>query len=109
MGWDNPPIPWDELRRRMTWNPPSEPEGAALPGLRSDEGATREGSASKRPQVSEPISRERRRSDEGRRHLEAAGSRASQINWAELHVHSSYSFLDGASSPAELVAEAKRL
>ncbi len=28
--------------------------------------------------------------------------------WAELHCHSSYSFLDGASSPAELVAEAGR-
>ncbi len=26
--------------------------------------------------------------------------------WAELHCHSSYSFLDGASSPEELVAEA---
>ena len=31
------------------------------------------------------------------------------LPWAELHCHSSYSFLDGASSPAELVAEAARL
>ncbi|HEY6480193.1 MAG TPA: PHP domain-containing protein, partial [Streptosporangiaceae bacterium] len=30
----------------------------------------------------------------------------SQLAWAELHCHSSYSFLDGASSPEELVAEA---
>jgi len=29
-----------------------------------------------------------------------------QKPWAELHTHSSYSFLDGASSPAELVREA---
>ena len=29
--------------------------------------------------------------------------------WAELHCHSSYSFLDGACDPAELVAEAGRL
>src|SRR6201987_6178842 len=29
--------------------------------------------------------------------------------WAELHSHSSYSFLDGASAPAELIAEAARL
>ncbi len=29
--------------------------------------------------------------------------------WAELHCHSSYSFLDGASSPRELVDEAIRL
>ena len=28
--------------------------------------------------------------------------------WAELHCHSSYSFLDGAIQPAELVAEAAR-
>jgi error-prone DNA polymerase len=30
----------------------------------------------------------------------------SKLAWAELHCHSSYSFLDGASSPEELVAEA---
>ncbi len=29
--------------------------------------------------------------------------------WAELHCHSSYSFLDGVATPAELVAEAARL
>ncbi len=29
--------------------------------------------------------------------------------WAELHCHSSYSFLDGASSPKELIEEAVRL
>ncbi|MGH3275247.1 MAG: error-prone DNA polymerase [Streptosporangiaceae bacterium] len=29
-----------------------------------------------------------------------------RMSWAELHCHSSYSFLDGASSPAELVTEA---
>ncbi|EWM19791.1 DNA polymerase III subunit alpha [Kutzneria sp. 744] len=29
--------------------------------------------------------------------------------YAELHCHSHFSFLDGASSPAELVAEAHRL
>ena len=31
------------------------------------------------------------------------------VPYAELHAHSSFSFLDGASSPAELVAEAQRL
>ena len=31
------------------------------------------------------------------------------IPWAELHCHSSFSFLDGASTPDELVAEAARL
>jgi error-prone DNA polymerase len=31
------------------------------------------------------------------------------VPWAELHCHSSYSFLDGAATPSELVAEAARL
>jgi len=31
------------------------------------------------------------------------------IPWAELHCHSSYSFLDGAAAPGELAAEAARL
>lgn len=31
------------------------------------------------------------------------------VPYAELHAHSSFSFLDGASSPAELVVEAERL
>jgi error-prone DNA polymerase len=34
---------------------------------------------------------------------------AASIPWAELHCHSSYSFLDGAATPGELVAEAARL
>ena len=79
MGWDNPPVPWRELERRMRWGEPKG-RGAAW---------TEE------------------RSDEGRRHLEAPRRRATP--WAELHCHSSYSFLDGAASPGELVAEAARL
>jgi error-prone DNA polymerase len=31
------------------------------------------------------------------------------VPWAELHVHSSFSFLDGASSPDALVAEVRRM
>jgi len=90
MGWDNPPVPWQELRRRMMWGPASEPTGRG-------DAWTEE------------------RSGEGRQDLEAARRRASQKTprratpWGELHCHSSYSFLDGAASPAELVAEAARL
>ena len=35
--------------------------------------------------------------------------RPATIPWAELHCHSSFSFLDGAATPGELVAEAARL
>ena len=34
---------------------------------------------------------------------------ASSVPYAELHAHSAYSFLDGASTPEELVEEAARL
>ncbi|MDP6078137.1 MAG: PHP domain-containing protein [Acidimicrobiales bacterium] len=34
---------------------------------------------------------------------------SSHVPYAELHCHSHFSFLDGASDPAELVAEASRL
>jgi len=79
MGWDNPPVPWRELRRRMAWRTgdeplPEEPAGPGPPALRL---------------VRPP--------------------RAGAVPWAELHCHSSYSFLDGAATPGELVAEAARL
>jgi error-prone DNA polymerase len=79
MGWDNPPVPWRELRRRMAWHtegepPPEEPAGPGPPALRL---------------VRPP--------------------EAGVVPWAELHCHSSYSFLDGSATPGELVAEAARL
>uniref|UniRef100_UPI0039EE7432 PHP domain-containing protein n=1 Tax=Sinomonas sp. G460-2 TaxID=3393464 RepID=UPI0039EE7432 len=39
----------------------------------------------------------------------SAAAAASKVPYAELHAHSHYSFLDGASSPEELVEEAVRL
>ena len=39
----------------------------------------------------------------------ARAEEAGRIPWAELHCHSSFSFLDGAATPGELVAEAARL
>jgi error-prone DNA polymerase len=72
MGWDNPPVPWRELQKRMTW------------GGGQQAGPDQEDVPDPKPrQYSNP--------------------------WAELHCHSSYSFLDGASSPAELAEEANRL
>jgi len=83
VGWNNPPVPWRELQRRMSWRaagqrpPPGEPAGpkTAPPPVTLLTGRPAPGG--------EP--------------------------WAELHCHSSYSFLDGASTPAELVTEAARL
>jgi error-prone DNA polymerase len=82
MGWDNPPVPWREFERRLTW-------GTSGPG---EDGPQRPPPAVTPPEVSPPVVR-----------LPVA---AGAPPWAELHCHSSYSFLDGASSPAELVHEA---
>jgi uncharacterized OB-fold protein len=43
------------IRDITCFEPASEPAGAVLPGLRSDEGATKEGGTSERPQVRERI------------------------------------------------------
>jgi error-prone DNA polymerase len=80
MGWDNPPVPWREFERRLSW------------------GGNKTGETEEAPR-SRPVTR-----------LPVAPGRPAAISqdpaWAELHCHSSYSFLDGASSPTELVAEA---
>ena len=77
MGWDNPPVPWRELHRRLSWGAP-EPAADAEP-------------------------------DRPPRRVIRLPAPGHAPPWAELHCHSSYSFLDGASGPAELVAEAARL
>ncbi|MBM9461633.1 error-prone DNA polymerase [Nocardioides sp. zg-536] len=78
MGWNNPPVPWRELERRLS--------GRA-------------------PDLEAPVSR--------RKHPRAAPVPIRRPEhaapYAELHCHSHFSFLDGASSPGELVAEAVRL
>jgi error-prone DNA polymerase len=84
MGWNNPPIPWRELERRLSWGANVAP--LPLPSAPSD------GDAAPALPATEP-----------------ARPTARPLPWAELHVHSSYSFLDGASDPVELVAEAARL
>jgi error-prone DNA polymerase len=49
------------------------------------------------------------RPEQDRSPRDRGGTPEGELPWAELHCHSSYSFLDGASSPGELVAEAVRL
>ena len=87
MGWENPPVSWRELERRLSWNVTRLP-----PGPERDRAARRAGG---RAQDDPPPG--------------ADLPPGAELPWAELHCHSSYSFLDGASSPGELVAEAARL
>ena len=91
MGWDNPPVSWRELERRLSWGTgsgDSEP-GRPVTRLPAPAGGTG-GGGPDGPGGPDGLS-------------------GHVLPWAELHCHSSYSFLDGASSPAELVAEAARL
>src|SRR5215469_1842311 len=87
MGWNNPPLPWRELARRLSWGTADRTQGDGGPGDDGEPGQPR------------PVTR---------LPVPARDSPGDGLAWAELHCHSSYSFLDGASSPAELVAEAAR-
>jgi error-prone DNA polymerase len=93
MGWQNPPVPWREIERRLS-NRPARGPSSHFPG---DEGYRGDGGDS-------PAWSRKRGSYEGpevERHR-------STTPYAELHCHSNFSFLDGASSPEELVEEAVR-
>ncbi len=84
MGFDNPQISWRELERRLSGRPTSDPirDGGDSPAW------------SRKRDEYEPL---------GLPRIE------SRTPYAELHTHSSFSFLDGASSPEELAEEAARL
>ena len=113
MGWDNPPVPWREFERRLSWGTGSSRGTAGRDaGAAADQAAT-EGEDAGRDEPRRPVTRLPVLSagalsagalSAGA--LSAAALSAEAPPWAELHCHSSYSFLDGASSPADLVCEA---
>ncbi len=91
MGWNNPPIPWSEFERRLTDS--SRPGTSPPPGA---DGGDSPAWSHKRKAYHAPPD---------------AHARASEpiVPYAELHAHSSFSFLDGASMPETLAEEAARL
>jgi error-prone DNA polymerase len=94
MGWDNPPVPWRELERRLSWrSDDGGPDRASVTSLGKQEAQPGEG-----PAVAAGP-------------LEAAGpaEEGDRVPWAELHCHSAFSFLDGASEPERLIVQAARL
>ena len=84
MGWNNPQMPWRELERTLSGRPAPQ-----RPGDGNDSPAW---SRVREPFVPPPIT-----------------PPADLVPYAELHAHSNYSFLDGASHPEELAVEAARL
>jgi len=97
MGFDNPDIPWREIERRLSGRPvPSVGRSAPSPGRAApgdgDGGDSPAWSRKRGAYSPGPITRP-----------------ATTVAFGELHAHSSYSFLDGASSPEEMAEEAVRL
>ncbi|MFI9406576.1 error-prone DNA polymerase [Nocardia sp. NPDC052316] len=90
MGWSNGPPTWSELERVLSGRPGRTDPDAMYPG---DGGDSPAWSRKRGEYLAEPV-------------LPADGP---TVPYAELHTHSAYSFLDGASQPEELVEEAVRL
>ncbi|MCU1379943.1 MAG: putative polymerase, partial [Acidimicrobiales bacterium] len=87
MGWRNPPIPWSELEQRLSDGRPR----VTPPGV---DGGDSPAWSRKRQAYSAPPD---------------LTPRTPGVPYAELHCHSNFSFLDGASHPEELVEEAVQL
>jgi error-prone DNA polymerase len=96
MGWRNPKVPWSELERRLSGRRPADGRPDTLP-LGADGGDSPAWSRHRAPYEppAEPV--------------RAAGGGSGAVPYAELHCHSNFSFLDGASHPEELAEEAARL
>ena len=82
MGWSDGPPTWAEMARVLNGHP-RLPDGSDAPAWSRKRAAYQPQPLAERPR--------------------------SAVPYAELHAHSAFSFLDGASTPEELVAEAARL
>ncbi len=99
MGWSNPPQSWSELERKMSGRhaasePPAPPERPPRLEHGGDDSAP--GYSHKRPAYRVPEAR-------------ADAPAEPYVAYAELHAHTDFSFLDGASDPESLIEEGVRL
>ncbi|MFC4947048.1 error-prone DNA polymerase [Pseudonocardia sp. GCM10023141] len=90
MGWNNPDVSWAELEAALSGRPR---DGVSLRGGPEHDGGDSPAWSRKRERYEPP-------------ELEVTGPR---VPFAELHCHSNFSFLDGASHPEELIEQAYRL
>ncbi len=89
MGFDNPPVPWKDIESALS--------GRARPAPSEGDGGDSPAWSYKRGEYHPPAD------------LAAGRPSRKRRPYAELHCHSNFSFLDGASHPEELVEEAARL
>ncbi|HET9118597.1 MAG TPA: error-prone DNA polymerase, partial [Pseudonocardiaceae bacterium] len=96
MGWNNPPVRWADLERALSGRSRSGRRDEEPPGDGGDSPAwARHRDRYKPPQAQLP--------------MDTRLDTRPGFPYAELHCHSNFSFLDGASHPEELVEEAARL
>ena len=91
MGWHNPPVRWSEVERILSGRPQPEGDGGDSPAW-----------THKRERYSAPAGI-------GPPGLTDYAGGDVRVPYAELHCHSNFSFLDGASHPEELVETAALL
>ncbi|MDQ3405300.1 MAG: error-prone DNA polymerase [Actinomycetota bacterium] len=91
MGWNNPPVRWSELERVLSGRVPEVGDGGDSPAW------TR-----RRERYTPPTSL-------GASVIGDQVDGDTRVPYAELHCHSNFSFLDGASHPEELVEAASLL
>ncbi|WP_019876218.1 error-prone DNA polymerase [Sporichthya polymorpha] len=103
MGWENPPMPWRELEKRLSGKFPPTGQNRA-PEDQAENRAPNGQKLAFGPEVERPGSY--RRAPYRPKEIERA---TDVVPYAELHAHSNFSFLDGASHPEEMVEEAVRL
>ena len=90
MGWNNPDVPWSELEAVLSGR---ARDGHSLTGGPEVDGGDGPAFSRKRDRYVPP-------------EIEVG---IESVPYAELHCHSNFSFLDGASHPEELVEQARRL
>ncbi|MFI9640127.1 error-prone DNA polymerase [Micromonospora sp. NPDC051925] len=106
MSFHNPKLPWSELERVLSGRPADGGQGD-----RSQGGRRRE---ERHLHVVDPLAADGGDSPAWSRHRERYAPAEltrpdGTVPYAELHAHTNFSFLDGASHPEELAEEATRL
>jgi error-prone DNA polymerase len=108
MGFNNPSWSWSELEATLSGQPPSSgPQQHSTKPINRDGRAP--GSPSWNAGGDSPAWSRKRQPFETPDGLQGPASDANVVPYAELHCHSNFSFLDGASHPEELATEAARL
>lgn len=94
MGFQNPPVSWRTIESRLSDRASPDRASSGQPRPEGADGGDSPAWSRKRQPYEAP---------------QQLRSRHSTVPYAELHCHSSFSFLDGASDPEALVEEAARL